>query len=63
MSGIEPEASFLPRTRSTTELHRRESHVELLYGCRGQDSNLRSPKAPDLQSGTFDRSATTAFYK
>lgn len=48
--GIEPMTFFLPRKRSTTELHRR------LWV--GRDLNPRSPKAPNLQSGAIDRSAT-----
>ena len=32
----------------------------LIFLCAGQDSNLRSPKASDLQSDAIDRSATCA---
>ena len=32
----------------------------LSFVCAGQDSNLRSPKAIDLQSIAIDRSATGA---
>ena len=31
-----------------------------LFWCRGQDSNLRSRSAPDLQSGGFNHSPTPA---
>jgi hypothetical protein len=34
--------------------------LRLFYLCVGQDSNLRSPKATDLQSVVIDRSTTYA---
>ena len=61
---IELGTSFLPRTRSTTELCGPGRVSELgscaLRWCRGQDSNLRSRKATDLQSAGFNHSPTPA---
>lgn len=60
--GIEPMTSFLPRKRSATELLRHKMRAALYSEALAKkwverDSNPRSPKAPDLQSGAIDRSA------
>ena len=71
---VELMTSFLPRTRSTTELQGRDCHPDfvmapvalmaaetgLLDWCTGQDSNLRSRKAADLQSAGISHSPTRA---
>jgi hypothetical protein len=45
MAGNDPAAPCLASRRSATELHP--------HGGRGTDSNLRTHKGPDLQSGCF----------
>ena len=66
---VELMTSFLPRTRSTTELQGRTAATSvallaagagLLDWCTGQDSNLRSRKAADLQSAGISPSPTRA---
>ncbi len=66
---VELMTSFLPRTRSTTELQGRTAATSdallaagagLLDWCTGQDSNLRSRKAADLQSAGISHSPTRA---
>ena len=54
---VELMTSFLPRTRSATELW---GHV--FFWCTGQDSNLRSRKAAVLQTAGFNHSPTRANY-
>lgn len=39
----------------------RQSGFFVLYVCAGQDLNLRSPKASDLQSDVIDHSTTDAY--
>ncbi len=58
----EPPVGFEPTTYA---LQKRCSTIELGWHrlCMGQDSNLRSRMAPDLQSGAIDRSATHASHQ
>ncbi len=56
MGRIELPTSFLPRKRSTTELHRQFTK------WAGRDLHPRRPKPPVLQTGAFDYSATYPLY-
>jgi hypothetical protein len=41
--------------------HTKNFKFKINFMWVGRDSNPRSPEAPDLQSGAFDRSATYPF--
>src|SRR3989338_2101677 len=49
-----------PAFESLLPIQKAPTRDAFCIGCAGRDSNPRSPKAPDLQSGAFDHSATDA---
>lgn len=57
---VTPRSFSNPALRYKMQRTRMLAHSGSAFWCVGQDSNLRSPKAANLQSATIDRSVTYA---